>query len=112
MTIQEEFNDFKNIILTFIGDGNNVANSLILCGALLGIEVRIACPKGYEPNSLIISKAKQIYKNKNLLKVTNNPIVHYREQMLFIQMSGHLWEKKIKKKEKKKILMDLLLMET
>ena len=73
MTIQEEFNDFKNVILTFIGDGNNVANSLILCGALLGIEVRIACPKGYEPNSLIISKAKQIYKNKNLLKITNNP---------------------------------------
>ena len=40
-----------NVVLTFIGDGNNVANSLILCGALLGVEVRIACPRGYEPNS-------------------------------------------------------------
>ena len=49
MTIREEFVDFKNVVLTFIGDGNNVANSLILYGALLGIEVRIACPKGYEP---------------------------------------------------------------
>ena len=73
LTIKEEFNDFKNVILTFIGDGNNVANSLILCGALLGVEVRIACPKGYEPNSLIIKKAMQIYKNKNLLKITNDP---------------------------------------
>ena len=59
--------------MTFIGDGNNVANSLILCGALLGVEVRIACPKGYEPNSLLINKAYEIYENKNLLKITNDP---------------------------------------
>ncbi len=73
MTIKEEFLDFNDVVLTFIGDGNNVANSLILCGALLGVEVRIACPKGYEPNSLLIDKAYEIYKNKNLLKITNDP---------------------------------------
>jgi len=73
MTIKEEFHDFENVVLTFIGDGNNVANSLILCGALLGIEVRIACPKGYEPNPLVIKKAYKIYKNKDLLKITNDP---------------------------------------
>ena len=73
LTIKEEFFDFKDVVLTFIGDGNNVANSLILCGALLGVEVRIACPKGYEPNSLIVKKAYEIYKNKDLLKITNDP---------------------------------------
>ena len=73
MTIKEEFIDFSKVVLTFIGDGNNVANSLILCGALLDVEVRIACPKGYEPNSLVLKKANEIYKNKNLLKVTNDP---------------------------------------
>ena len=73
MTIKEEFLDFNDVVLTFIGDGNNVANSLILCSALLGVEVRIACPKGYEPNSLLIDKAYEIYKNKNLLKITNDP---------------------------------------
>ncbi len=73
LTIYEEFLDFKNVILTFVGDGNNVANSLILCGSLLGLEVRIACPKGYEPNSLVINKAKELYKNKNLLKIFNDP---------------------------------------
>ena len=72
MTIKEEFVDFKNVVLTFIGDGNNVANSLILCGALLGVEVRIACPKGYEPNSFVLEKAYGLYKNKNLLKITND----------------------------------------
>ena len=74
MTIKEEFFDFKDVVLTFIGDGNNVANSLILSGALLGVEVRIACPKGYEPNSLLIDKAYEIYENKNFLKITNDPI--------------------------------------
>ncbi len=74
LTIHEEFLDFKDVILTFIGDGNNVANSLILSGALLGVEVRIACPKGYEPNSLVLKKAYEIYKNKDLLKITNDPI--------------------------------------
>ena len=73
MTIIEEFIDFKNVVLTFIGDGNNVANSLILYGALLGVEVRIACPVGYEPNPLVIRKANEIYKDKNLLKITNDP---------------------------------------
>ncbi len=73
LTIKEEFLDFKDVILTFVGDGNNVANSLILCGALLGVEVRIACPKGYEPNSLVIKKAYEIYKKKDLLKITNDP---------------------------------------
>ena len=74
LTIKEEFLDFKDVTLTFIGDGNNVSNSLILCGALLGVEVRVACPKGYEPNSLVIKKAYEIYKNKDLLKITNDPI--------------------------------------
>ena len=75
MTIKEEFTDFEDVVLTFIGDGNNVANSLILCGALLGVEVRIACPLGFEPNPLIIEKANKINKkNKNLLKITNDPL--------------------------------------
>ena len=60
LTIKEEFLDFKDVVLTFIGDGNNVANSLIICGALLEVEVRIACPKGYEPNSSIVKKAYKI----------------------------------------------------
>ena len=75
MTIQEEYIDFEDLVLTFIGDGNNVANSLILCGALLDIEVRIACPVGYEPNSSVIKKANKIYKNKNLLKIMHDPLL-------------------------------------
>ena len=74
LTIKEEFVDLKNVVLTFIGDGNNVANSLILCGALLGVEIRIVCPKGFEPKSYIVDRAREIYRDSSLLKITNDPI--------------------------------------
>ena len=74
LTIKEEFGEFKDLVLTFIGDGNNVAHSLILCGALLDLKVRIACPKGYEPNPSILKKALAICNNKNFLEITNDPI--------------------------------------
>ena len=74
-TILNNFGDFNNLVFTFIGDGNNVSHSLILCGAILGIEIRIATPKGLEPNPVIIEKAKFIYKNDNLLKIFNDPIL-------------------------------------
>ena len=75
LTIKEEFEELKGKVLTYIGDGNNVANSLIICGALLGVEVRIACPKGYEPNSVLIDKARKINDNESLLKITNDPSI-------------------------------------
>ena len=73
LTIKEEFCDFKDVVLTYIGDGNNVANSLIICGALLGAEIRIACPRGYEPNSSIIKKSRRISDNPKFLTITNDP---------------------------------------
>tara|TARA_B100001989_G_scaffold3713_1_gene2459 strand:+ start:1859 stop:2785 length:927 start_codon:yes stop_codon:yes gene_type:complete len=100
LTMQEEFVDFENVVLTFIGDGNNVANSLILCGALLGVEVRIACPKGYEPNDLVVDKAKNIYKNKNLLKITNDPVTAVKgANVLYTDVWSSMGEEN--KKEKK-----------
>ena len=73
LTIKEEFGRLEDLVLTFVGDGNNVANSLILCGALVGVKIRIACPKGYEPNQQIISKAKEISGDNDLLTITNDP---------------------------------------
>ena len=71
-TIKEEFGGFENLTLTFIGDSNNVANSLILCASLLGINIRIACPKGYEPKSAILKKINQTGMYSSL-EVFNNP---------------------------------------
>ena len=73
LTIKQEFGDFENLTLAFIGDGNNVANSLILCGELLGVKVKIASPKGYEPNNYVLEKAKANNHNLDLLEISNNP---------------------------------------
>jgi len=102
LTIKEEFLEFKNVKLAFVGDGNNVANSLILCGALLGVEVRIACPKGYEPNSSIINKAKDIYKNKDLIKVTNDPCTAVKgANVLYTDVWSSMGEENQKKEKDK-----------
>tara|TARA_Y100001978_G_scaffold201916_1_gene221441 strand:+ start:1694 stop:2617 length:924 start_codon:yes stop_codon:yes gene_type:complete len=103
LTIKEEFSDFKNIVLTFIGDGNNVANSLILCGALLGVEVRIACPKGHEPNPSIIKKAQQINKDKDLLKILNDPNVAVKNSnVIYTDVWSSMGEESQKEEKDKK----------
>ena len=73
LTIKEHFGDFNNLIFAYVGDGNNVANSLILAASLLGIELRIASPENFEPDHEIIKKSYNL-NPKNQLKITNNPI--------------------------------------
>lgn len=59
-TIFERNKNLKDVNLLYIGDGNNVANSLILCAAILGANISIASPKSYEPDKKIIEKARVI----------------------------------------------------
>ena len=61
-TLQEHFGGVKDITLAYVGDGNNVANSLMLTCACLGSSIRIATPKGYSCNPEIIAEAKKIAK--------------------------------------------------
>ena len=72
LTMKEEFGDFQNINLTFIGDGNNVANSLIICGAILGAKINIVCPKGYEPPLEILKYARNLSGNNSDILVTDD----------------------------------------
>ncbi len=59
LTIQEIKGDLKNLKLCFVGDGNNVAHSLMFAGALTGAHVTIACPKGYEPDPMALQRARE-----------------------------------------------------
>jgi ornithine carbamoyltransferase len=61
-TLQERFGDLKDICLAYVGDGNNVAHSLLLTCACVGSSIRIATPKGYEPNAKIVADARKIAK--------------------------------------------------
>lgn len=73
LTIKEHLGDWKNLKLTFVGDGNNVCNSLLLISAMLGMNMTIACPSKYNPNSEILKKAKKIASKNNCeIIVTDN----------------------------------------
>ena len=59
-TLQERFGNVKNISLAYVGDGNNVAHSLLLTCACLGSTIRVATPDGYGPNAQIVADAREI----------------------------------------------------
>ena len=74
MTVQECFGSLQGQTLTYLGDGNNMAHSLLLGGALTGLNVRIAAPKGYEPDPEIVKRAEQIASGKSEIVVTQDPV--------------------------------------
>jgi len=59
-TLQEHFGELKNLCLAYVGDGNNVAHSLLLTCACVGSNIRIATPPGYAPNEQIVADAREI----------------------------------------------------
>jgi ornithine carbamoyltransferase len=64
LTIKENLGGWEGKTVAWVGDGNNMANSWIECAGLLGFELRLACPEGYEPNHEIFEK------NSKLTRVT------------------------------------------
>jgi ornithine carbamoyltransferase len=68
-TLQEKFGNLEGLKLAFVGDGNNVAHSLMLTGARLGMHVAVATPRGYEPDAGIVAEAAAF----GPVTVTNDP---------------------------------------
>ena len=60
LTLLERFGDMKNRCLAYVGDGNNVAHSLLLTCACLGSSIRVATPPGYAPDPQIVADAREI----------------------------------------------------
>ena len=71
MTIKEKKKILKGLKIAWIGDGNNVCNSMIYGAALTGITMSIATPKGFEPNSKVVKEAKKSTK----IELTTDPYV-------------------------------------
>lgn len=73
-TIKEAKGRLKGLTTVFVGDGNNVSNSLLLGGALTGMNVTVACPEGYGPDQDIYRKAKSLAaKSGAELEVVRDP---------------------------------------
>ena len=73
LTMRERLGDLKGRTLTFVGDGNNVAASLAHAGAMLGVNVRVASPKGYELPASVVTAAEAVARDGARITVTNDP---------------------------------------
>lgn len=68
-TLQEHFGKLDGLKLAYVGDGNNVAHSLMLTAGRLGVEVAVATPEGYQPDPDIVTRASALGK----ISVTRSP---------------------------------------
>lgn len=73
LTVQECFCELAGLTLTYLGDGNNVAHSLLLGCALVGMNVRIATPPGFAPNPAIVEQSQAIALSQTEVMVTHDP---------------------------------------
>ena len=73
LTVQECFGSLAGLTLTYLGDGNNMANSLLLGGALVGMNVIIATPQEYQPDATVVEQAKKIAGDRAEVTITNDP---------------------------------------
>lgn len=75
LTIQEHKGDLKGLKFVYVGDGNNVAHSLMIACAKLGMHCVIACPKGYEPAADVLEMAQKIAVDTNAkIEVMHDPV--------------------------------------
>jgi len=66
--------DLAKVAVAYVGDGNNVANSLLYGGALLGMDVTVASPKGYEPKKALVDDARKLARSSGAtLRIVNDP---------------------------------------
>ncbi len=64
MTVREKMTRLEGLKLAFVGDGNNMANSLIVGGLKCGMDVSVACPEGYDPDPVVLDFAKTVTDRK------------------------------------------------
>jgi ornithine carbamoyltransferase len=79
-TLQEKFGDLRGLKLAFLGDGNNVSNSLMLTALRLGLNFAIATPPGYESDKEIVAQAEALAAVSGAqLLITNDPVAAARD---------------------------------
>src|SRR6202165_909436 len=103
-TMQERFGDLRGLKLAFVGDGNNVAHSLMLSSLRLGMNFSIATPRGYEPDAEIIAQAEALAAVSGAqLMITGNPAEAVRDAH---GVYTDVWTSMGQEKERRKRLSD------
>ena len=70
-TVKEQGIDISSFNLTYIGDGNNITNSFIAASAIMGYNITVCCPEGFEPDEQILSASRE--KGNNEILIDHNP---------------------------------------
>lgn len=74
MTLGERFGSVKGLALTYVGDGNNVAASLAHAGAMAGLRMTFASPKGYELPDAVLADCARVARHGATITLTNDPM--------------------------------------
>jgi ornithine carbamoyltransferase len=74
LTLREAFGSIAGLTLAYVGDGNNVAHSLMLCGALLGVNVRIGSPEGFAPDPAMVARARELAAGHCNIETLSDPL--------------------------------------
>ena len=98
MTIREYKGEFDNLKLTFVGDGNNMANSLIVGCLKVGMRVAIACPKTHQPDAGVLEFAKaygdKFFMSDDVLQACKDADVIYTDVWASMGQEGEAEERK------------------
>ncbi|KAL4656906.1 ornithine carbamoyltransferase, mitochondrial [Arapaima gigas] len=75
ITLQEHYGSLSGLTVSWIGDGNNILHSFMMTAAKLGVHLKIATPKGYEPNASVLQEAQKLSKQFGTsLFLTSDPL--------------------------------------
>ncbi|XP_028657109.1 ornithine transcarbamylase, mitochondrial [Erpetoichthys calabaricus] len=104
LTLQEHYGFLEGLKVAWIGDGNNVLNSFMMSAAKLGIHLRIATPKGYEPDASMTETAKRLSKEcGTTFLLTNDPLEAAHQTNVLVTDT---WVSMGMEEQKKQRLMD------
>lgn len=104
LTLQEHYGSLNGLTVSWIGDGNNVLHSFMMTAAKLGVHLKIATPKGYEPENSVIQEAQRLSKKHGTrLVLTSDPMEAACDSNVLVTDT---WVSMGQEEEKKKRLKD------
>ncbi|CAM4603012.1 unnamed protein product [Leuciscus chuanchicus] len=104
LTLQEHYGSLKGLTLAWIGDGNNVLHSFMMSLAKLGVNLKVATPKGYEPDANVTQEAQRLSKQFGTkLQFLTDPVEAARDSNVLVTDT---WVSMGQEEEKKKRLKD------
>ena len=92
-TLKEHFGRLDGLKLAFVGDGNNVVNSLMITATRMGVHVAVAAPRGYEPDARIVAQGERAGVRSPAIPRTLS-----RARMRIIPTFGPAWDRKTRRR--------------